>query len=116
MHARALVLAQKLQNETVPALRLLPEGAVAGLRHSHKLAMGDMRREHPHQGWRTQEVSFADEYEDWDSYGLQPCERHREPWLLPWSLGPLWTAAVLDLKPAARALGVGAPVRGSEFT
>jgi hypothetical protein len=40
----ALVLAQKLQNETVPELRLLPEGGVAGLGHGHKLAIGDMRR------------------------------------------------------------------------
>ena len=109
------MLAQKFQNETVPDLRLLPEGRVSGLGHRRKLAMGDMRRYHPHQGGRAQEVSFADEYEHWDAYSLQPRERHRELWLLPWPLGPLWTAAALDLDPAVRALGVGAPVRGSEF-
>src|SRR5262245_38474082 len=39
-----LMLAQKLQNETVPDLRLLPEGRVSGLKHRHKLAIGDMCR------------------------------------------------------------------------
>jgi len=65
-----LMLAHKLQNETVPDLRLFPEGGVSGLRHGRKLAIGDMRREHPHQGWRAQEVSFTDEHEHWHPYGL----------------------------------------------
>ena len=38
-----LVLTHKLQNETVPDFRLLPEGCVPGLGHASKLAIGDMR-------------------------------------------------------------------------
>lgn len=47
-----LMLADKLQHESVPDFRLLPMGCVPGFRHGRELAMGDMRQEQPHQRWR----------------------------------------------------------------
>ena len=44
-----LVLADELQNDTVPDIRLLPMGCVPGLGNGGELAIGDMRCQQPHQ-------------------------------------------------------------------
>ena len=60
-----LVLPDKLQNDAVPGLWLLPMGSVPGLWYRLELAIGNMRRQQPHQRRRGEEVGVADEHERW---------------------------------------------------
>ena len=100
--------ANKIKHSAVKDIRSLPVDGVAGLRHDHKLAVGNVAPKEPHQRGRLHQIDVAGNEERGYKQQPQPGPSHLVCGLLPGTISR--HGAVLEFKPRFHSLGVRGPV------